>query len=270
MMNLAEHVAKAVAALDSHPDSRLAIGLDVLRRASDSTMAGYDLLMSYVRATDPATLTGLHAVDVTRLRGVRDIYSGKILLGGLTYWNWSRNLHDLAVDIRDLVTDEEVRAMIGRLVEKEPVIGRLLADRAEQEAQRRRSQFRKTGVVLEDYLPRIESILDSEPHARLAISLELLRFSDDDAGAGEVCKYARTVDLRSLTGQLADDVIAVRRAIDVLAGRTSLDGTTYWGLQCSIGSLGGSIYSFATDAHARELVTRIAATLPANETGATA
>ena len=60
---------------------------------------------------------------------------------------------------------------------------------------------------------------------------------------------------------MADDALAVRCAIDVIAGRTELQGMTYWELRCTIGSLGGSIYNFAMDAPAREVVARISAAL---------
>jgi hypothetical protein len=48
-------------------------------------------------------------------------------------------------------------------------------------------------------------------------------------------------------------------APDVITGN-DLQGTTYWRLQCPIGSPGGSINNFATDEPAREPVTRIART----------
>jgi hypothetical protein len=121
------------------------------------------------------------------------------------------------------------------------------------------------GLNLADLLPVIEETLDSEPEARLAISLELLRLSENptDVGTNEVCRYVREVDPETLTGQLAPDVAAVRRAIDIAADRVPLNGMTYWNLQCNIGGLGGSIYNFATAEPARVLIRRIIASVPA-------
>ncbi|MDQ0820766.1 hypothetical protein QFZ79_003139 [Arthrobacter sp. V4I6] len=55
---------------------------------------------------------------------------------------------------------------------------------------------------------------------------ELLCISENptDSGTIEVCHYVRETGPATLTGQLAEDVAAVRRAIDIAAGRVPLKG----------------------------------------------
>lgn len=120
------------------------------------------------------------------------------------------------------------------------------------------------GLSPADFLPVIEETLASEPEGRLAISLELLRLSENptDAGIDSVWQYVRETAPDILTGQLAEDVAALNRAIDIIAGRVLLNGMTYWNLQCNIGGLGRSIYDFETAEPARRIVRRIIAAVP--------
>jgi hypothetical protein len=261
-----DYQPKASVILDAVPDSRLAIFLDNLRNDSDRHEIGLDLVESYARTTDAATLRGFAASDVCRLWQAFRVLAGNVLLGeGNTYQNLEVTLYDLGGSILDLEQDTAARELVARIASAEPVLCRLIADRSRFDRLQGGVTGNPDGLNLADFLPAIEETLDSEPEARLAISLMLLRLSENptDAGTDEVCRYVRETDPATLTGQLADDVTAARRAIDIAADRIPLNGMTYWNLQCNIGGLGGSIYNFAAAEPARVLVRRIIAAVPA-------
>lgn len=256
-MKLSEYLPTVLAALDAEPESRLAIALDSLDRPGDRWLLGLDLVESYVRTTEPDTLAGNQAGDLSRFRRVKEIISGRVKVGEFTYRTLQQHVVDLGGQLHELVPDREARALIQRIAAGEPVLGRLIADR---QAQAIRAQGSED---LEESLPIIEDILGSDPDARLAISLEKLSLVDNrPKGLDEVRMYVRDVDLSALSGQLSDDAWRIRRATEILAGRTLLKGMTYWNLRCNIGGLGGSIYNFSSTAEARDLVLRVAAAAP--------
>ncbi|MFC9352846.1 hypothetical protein [Arthrobacter sp. NPDC057013] len=190
------------------------------------------------------------------------ILAGTSQLDGTTYAELANSLHQRGDSILDLADDTEARATVTQIVESEPVLGRLVADRRQQHI--RQPGGLVPGGDLKAFLPAIEATLNSDPDARLAISLDHLRRTDDawDAGLSEVLQYVRETELRALTGQLAEDAVRLRRAAAILGERILLDGMTYWNLQCNIAGVGGSIFNFATATEARDLARRIAAAVP--------
>lgn len=273
-MNLADYLPRAEAILDAESVGRLAVSVDRLRRSANPTHthAGYDIVTAYARTTDPVTLTGAQAADVAALRRALTIIAGGTPLeGSTTYPNLRAILERRGGDIRDLADDAEALALFSRIAVGEPVLGRLIADGVERLRISGGASDPSRVMTLEDYRPDAEAALDSEPEGRLAISLERLRRSESAPDyIHDVILFSRRHDPETLTGQLAEDAAAVRRAIDIIAGRLPLAGMTYWTLQTNLGSLGASIYDFATDATAREIFARIATAMPTHQTGATA
>lgn len=236
------------AALDSEPDSRLAISLYNLNSADDALLIGLDLVNSYARTTDPVTLTGEQATDVARFRRALDILGDQVLL--------AENYYNLPGKFGSLTSGTEAaREMVQRIVAAEPVLARIVSDRCTQQTRGR--------LIEPAYLGYIESTLDSDLDARLAISLDRLDHEDiSRAHVREVRAWVKDVDLSTLTGQLANDAGRIRRATEILADRILLEGMTFWNLQINVRDLGGSIYDYATSTPAREIVDRIAAAAP--------
>lgn len=265
-MNLAEYMPQALAALDAVPESRLAISLDNLNRADDRYMIGLDLLKSYIRKADPATLSPEQNDDIARYRRARDILSGRIRLGGdSSYRNIRANVYHLAGDIRDLTDDAEARALVARVVKREPVLGWLIADRYDQKI-RERSPGYRGGPGLEDHIPDIEESLGAHPEGRLALSLDNLAGEDAERrlGINLIMDYVRATDPDTLTGQLADDVGRLQRATAIIDNKIKLGdrGLTFENLEANVHDMMGSLSNFATTTEARDITRRIVAAVP--------
>lgn len=85
------------------------------------------------------------------------------------------------------------------------------------------------GMNRDDYTPTVLEALDSDPDARLAISLYNLSYADEALliGLDLVKSYARTTEPAALAGDQAVDVARFRRALDILDGYVLLDGKTW-------------------------------------------
>jgi hypothetical protein len=265
-MNLAEYMPQALAALDAVPESRLAISLDNLNRADDRYMIGLDLVKSYIRKADPEALAPEQNDDIARYRQARDIISGRVRLGGgLSYRNIRTNVYHLAGNILDLTDDTEARALFARLVEGEPVLGWLIADRYDQKIRERAPGYRG-GPDLEDRITDIEETLDADPEGRLALSLDNLAGKDAERrlGINLIMDYVRATDPDTLTGQLADDVSRLQRATAIIDNKIELGGRglTFYNLEANVHDMMGSLSNFATTTEARDIARRIVAAVP--------
>jgi len=263
-MTVDEYLPKALAMLDAEPASRLAISLDNLNRADDRYMIGLDLITSFIRKANPAALTRGQNHDIARFRRAADIIGGRLLLGShVTYRNVRSNINFADGRIRDLATDGEARQLVARLVEAEPVLAWLVADRYDQKILERDPGHRG-GPNLEDHLADIEQSLDSDPAGRLAVSLENLSGADSGhrLGIGLVMDYVRGVDPDTLGGQLATDVARFQRALGILAEEITLGGLTFHNLRANVRDMMGNLSNFATTTEARDLAMRITAAVP--------
>lgn len=264
-MDLAEYMPMAVAALDAVPESHLAISLDSLNRSDDTYDIGLDLVESYVRAANPEALTASRKADVMLFRRCQDILAGRILLGrGESYRNVRRNVFDLGGSLRDLATDGEARALVTRIIDSEPVLRWLVADRYQQKI-RQLTPGHRGGPDLEDHIVDIERTLDSDPEGRLAVSLKNLIHSENAhrEGVGVVGAYVLGAEVEALAGQLADDVLRLQRAWKIVGGDIKLDGMTLHNLEANVRGMMGDLSNFATAREARELTERIKDAVPA-------
>ncbi|GAA4035178.1 hypothetical protein GCM10023063_19460 [Arthrobacter methylotrophus] len=241
-----------LAALDSEPDSRLAISLHNLGRADDAQLIGLDLAKSYARTTDPATLAGEQAADVARLRRAMALAKNVLLEGKAFNIFHRKNTNPV---IRAMASGTEAREMVQRIVAGEPVLARIASDRYTQQTRDR--------LTRPEYLEYIESTLDSDPDARLAISLSRLDHEEiSRVQVREVQAWIKEVDLTALEGQLADDAGRIRRATEILNHQILLDGMTFGNLQANVWDLRGNLADYATSTPAREIIDRIAAAVP--------
>lgn len=263
MITLAEYLPQVAAALDTEPEARLAISLDLLNNAQDSWDIGLDLVESYARSADTAELTIVQAIDVARFRRAAGILRGEVLLDGTTYGNLAVNVHALGGSLRTDSTDTAARDLVARIITNEPALGSLVADRYGQKIRRLAFGYRG-GPDFEENIANIEATLDSDPDGRLALSLDNLSASEPGCPLGLelIQDYARDTDPATLTGQLAADVARLRRATAILRGRITLDGMTYSNLQANVHGMMGSLSNFATSTHARDLAVRIVAAVP--------
>jgi hypothetical protein len=249
-MNCDQATPTVLAALDSEPDSRLAISLHNLGRADDALLLGLDLAKSYARTTDPATLAKEQAADVVRLRRAMELTK---TVKDRVFNVCHRKNTDPA--IRALASGTEAREIVQRIVAGEPVLARIASDRYTQQTRDR--------LTNPEYLGYIESTLDSDPDARLAVSLSRLVHEDiSRAYVQEVKAWIKDVDLTMLEGQLADDAGRIRRATGILSHQILLDGMTFGNLEANVRDLRGRLSDFATSTPAREIIDRIAAAVP--------
>jgi hypothetical protein len=79
----------------------------------------------------------------------------------------------LGGSILDVADDNEARAAVKQVVDSEPVLGWLVADRQQQHL--RQPGAMGPGGDLETFLPHIETTLNSDPESRLPISMNHLR-----------------------------------------------------------------------------------------------
>ncbi|HEX9085893.1 MAG TPA: hypothetical protein VF867_00015, partial [Arthrobacter sp.] len=84
-------------------------------------------------------------------------------------------------------------------------------------------------TALADNVTQVAAALDTEPEARLAISLENLNLAEDswDIGLDLVGSYAGGADLAELSDVQAYDVARFRRATGILNGEVLIDGVSY-------------------------------------------
>ncbi|QOD05832.1 hypothetical protein [Pseudarthrobacter sp. BIM B-2242] len=263
-MDLAEYLPMAVKALDAVPESRLAISLDNLNRSEDTQLIGLDLVKGFVRAADPEHLTEAQKADVALFRRAQDIQAGRVLLGrDESCRNIRRNVFDLGGRLGDLATEGEARALVRRIVDSEPVLRWLVADRYQQKIRLRNPGYRG-GPNLEDHLADIERTLDSDPEGRLAVSLRNLIHSENAhwEGVGVVGAYVRGAKAETLDSKLADDVRRLQRAWDIVGGDIKLEGMTLHNLQANVHDMMGDLSNFASAAEAREITKRIISAVP--------
>lgn len=264
-MDLAEYLPMALKALDAVPESRLAISLDNLNRSEDAHLIGLDLVKSFARAADTNALTEEQKADLALFRKCQDIAAGRIRLGEeVTYPNMRRNFYDLGGSLSDLVTDSEALALVKRVIEAEPVLRWLVADRYQQQIRKRTPGYRG-GPELDDHIVDIERTLDADPDGRLAVSLrKLLHSGDVDSGVIDVVKtYVLSPDVaESQDGQLADDILRLQRAFEINMGWIELGGMTLDNLAANVRGMMGELSNFVTAAEARGILNRIIAAVP--------
>jgi len=263
MKTLAEYAPQATAALDTEPESRLAISLDNLNCAGDSWDIGLDLVASYAGGADPAELTDVQVYDVLRFRRASGILSGDVLLNGATYRNLTGNVRALGGSLRADSTNAEARDLVARIIKNERVLGWLAGARYGQKIRQLAFGYRG-GPDLEGHIAYIEETLDSDPDGRFAISLDNLRGSETGRrlGIDLVHDYARDTHPAAMTGQLAADLARFRRATAILQNRITLGGMTFGNLQANVHDMMGSLGNFATSTEARDLAVRIVAAVP--------
>ncbi|HEX9227527.1 MAG TPA: hypothetical protein VF885_12865 [Arthrobacter sp.] len=250
--------------LGSHPHSRLIISLDNLLQADDTRAIGLDLVRSYARAADPEVLTRGQNHLIGRFRHAVDILSGDVQLGGLSYETLRENIRQAGGTFEDEETDTEARGLVAAIVEGEPALGWLVADRYEQKIRTREPGYRG-GPDLEDHIQDIRRTLASDPDGYLAVSLDNLTGSDTGSrlGIDQVTDFVRLAAPEDYPGQLGKDVARLKRAAAILRDEITLGGLTYFNLRANVYGLMGSLGNFATSTEARDIARRIIAGAPA-------
>lgn len=265
-MDLAEYMPMALAALDAFPESRLVISLDNLKRADDTDLIGLDLVEGFVRGAAPQHLTEAQREDIELFLRCKDIIAGRILLdGGESYRNIRRNVFDLGGRLGDLTSEGEARALVKRIIDSEPVLRWLVADRYQQKIRQRRPGYRG-GPDLEANLVHIERTLDSDPEGRLAVSLRNLRHEETAhwEGVDVVREFVLMPGAaEAKDGTPAGDILRLKRAWDILEGRIKLEGMTFHNLQANVYDMMGDLSNFASAGEAREVSWRIISGVPA-------
>lgn len=166
-----------------------------------------------------------------------------------------RNIYDLGGALGDLVPDNDARALVGRIVDSEPVLRWLIADRYQQQIRQKTPGYRG-GPELENHISDIERTLDADPDGRLATSLrKLLHSGDVDSGVIDLVKtYVFSPDVvESQDGQLADGILRLQRAFEINMGWIKLGGMTLDNLAANVRGMMGELSNFVTATEARGL-----------------
>lgn len=259
-MNLAENLE----ILDSTKGSLLAVSLDNLLAADDTHDIGLDLVGSYTRAADPVALTRGQNYLISLFRRTADILSGDVLLGGMTYRALRSKIREAGGELEARASDREARDLVAAIIEGEPSLGWLVADRYQQKIRKVEPGYRG-GPDLEDHLQDIQGTLASDPEGRLAVSLDNLLGSRTGGRLGivEVTDFLRGANPEDFTGQLAMDVTRLKRAAAILRGEINLAGMTYLNLSANVQDMMGDLGNFATSTAARDIARRIIDGVPA-------
>lgn len=259
-MNLADYLE----ILDSDPYSRLAVSLDNLLNADDTHEVGFDLVSSYTRAANPVLLTRGQNHHVGRFRHAAAILSGKVQLGGMSYEALRANISQAGGKLEDEDSDAMARGLVASIIEGEPALGWLVADRYQQKIRTQEPGYRG-GPDLEDHIQDIQGTLASDPDGRLAVSLSnLLGSRTGGRFAIElIIDFVSGANPEELTGQLARDVTRLKRAVAILRGEITLDGMTYRNLHTNVEDMMGDLGNFATSTEARDIALRIIDGVPA-------
>lgn len=115
--------------ITDEPRARFAISLDRLAYAQDNHRLGSDLVRTYVRNTDPDTLTGRHAQDVATFSDGLQILTGRKKILGSRYGELAVKVRDAGGSLFDLETDSWAREVTARIAEGDADLARRIADR---------------------------------------------------------------------------------------------------------------------------------------------
>lgn len=249
--------------LDSVPDSLLAVSMDNLLLADDTHAIGLDLVSSYTRAADPVALSRSQNFHIGRFRHAAAILSGDVLLGGMSYRALRSTIRQAGGKLEAQASDAAARGLVASIIEGEPALGWLVADRYEKRIRTLEPGYRGA-PNLEDHIQNIEDTLASDPDGRLAVSLDNLIGSDTGRRVGvyEVQDFVRDADPEAFAGHLAKDVARLKRAAAILRGEIKLGGLTYFNFHTNVHDMMGSLGNFATSTEARDIARRIVAGVP--------
>lgn len=116
--------------IEADPAARFAISLDRLAYAKDNHVLGTDLVRTFVRRNQPATLDGQLKEDVALLRrGIRALTGRDQVLGG-RYGELAVTVRDAGGSVFDWVTDAEARDVVLRIGAADKGLARRIAARA--------------------------------------------------------------------------------------------------------------------------------------------
>ncbi|MDJ0459910.1 hypothetical protein PUN71_022130 [Arthrobacter sp. NQ7] len=113
------------------PRARFAISLDRLAYAQDNHRLGSDLVRTYVRNTDPDTLTGQQARDVATLKDGLQLLTGRKKILGARYGELAVQVRDAGGSLFDLETDSWAREVTARIGAGDPELASRIRVRAE-------------------------------------------------------------------------------------------------------------------------------------------
>lgn len=113
------------------PRARFAISLDRLAYAQDNHRLGSDLVRTYVRNTDPDTLTGQQARDVATFKDGLQLLTGRKKILGARYGELAVQVRDAGGSLFDLETDSWAREVTARIGAGDPELAGRIKVRAE-------------------------------------------------------------------------------------------------------------------------------------------
>lgn len=117
------------ARIEADPNARFAVSLDRLAYAKDNHVLGTDLVRTFVRRNQPATLTGQLKDDVAQLRrGMRALTGRDEVLGG-RYGQLTVAVRAAGASVFDWVEDDDARAVVVRIGKADKELARRIAER---------------------------------------------------------------------------------------------------------------------------------------------
>jgi hypothetical protein len=250
-------------ALASDSVTSLAASLEALLGADDTYDIGLGLVQGYARAADMDRLPAAQRTRVGLFRRAASILDGDTLVGGVTYGTLRANSTIAGRRLTDHVSDAEARELIASVINGEPALGWLVADRYEQKIRSREAGYRG-GPDLEEHIQIIQDTLDSDPEGRLAVSLDNLVGSNTGRrlGINVVEDFVRGADPEAFTGALRADLTRLKRAYGILRNEIALGGLTYVNVEANVYGMMGKLGNFATSTEARDIIHRIIAGVP--------